>query len=754
LLEFAWRRKIAFQPLGSTLRTAISATLASDGNTLDAESSRELLIALMRDIRLADESPSDEVLTSLIEQYGSADDVSRLETGYQRCLLARDKSDLTLLDAELRKLKSDDPVWKIRIAALWAEVGYNNVASRLLAEANDELDHSYRLDRASLWIKSRLAWANTLYRMSDADRASGGNDRVQTREFKELSIDPIDEINRFRNLAQEIQANRYEVSEVTPLFSPGHYRESPRSANGEADESSVLNRYELDQLIEFAGIPARLNQVNYVAFAMTGTAKVTYDVTYDWYIFLIRGLHSQNDKPFEKYFGRTAIARLSNEVSQALIKAVLDGIEFWIKRGKESHGDDRKVDWRFAVDRLRLFVNVLSRLSVRMTEDEAKRTFKLGIDLAVDSGLVHPWLYAAFGDLGQQASAAISPLRRGGLALAAVKFPLAAERGVQARNWPNPATWLWSVKPSRETGDMQWSARVSELLAAVAVNNESREDAAVRLAYLSIEKVLTSDEEKAFGDALWSITDGTEFALPIKAGLLDSTFLELPSPDSIDKNQRLAYRLFEMDLHATLPREGSLDSYDSSDCQSRLLSMKNAYKLGLRPSALHAAKLFDQIVDWSAPTNKEGDPFLISTDRFHNEELLLGDVLAQVIVSEMKRSDITEERFQRYRQFVERNRSGSGLSGLIYFLKELPGQHDIVTKLVDRSMIGANQFRVANAAVAMIVWPDVTKDSGVPELSSGLLDKLVTLIAVRHGYGLSALLIAATSLLGKGEVVR
>lgn len=749
LFEFLWRRKLAFHPLGPKLRKEVSDILELEGKALSRQYRFEFVVALMRDLRLTEDSPTAEQLGSLEQMMGEQDEQARFEIGYQRCLLARDRLDLPVLLAEVGKLATVDPICKLRLAALWSEVGHHTVSSKLIIEANAELDALHRLDRDSLSIKSRLGWANTFCRMKDAGRFVKGG-RVKVRDFKDLRIDPPGEIDHFRKSAQEIQARRYDSAEITPLFNPGHYRESPRRNNGEVDESSYLSRYELDQLVEFAGAPARLNHVDFVANVMVSTAKVTYAETFDWYIFLLRGLHSHLDKAFEKYFSRIAIARLPSAVSQQLIGAIRDGISFWIRRRKESHGVDRKDDLNFVTDRLRLYAMALSRLTVRMSEEDAAATYRSALERAVDSSSGHHWLMEAFGDLGSRAVMAISPRDRGNMALDAIMFPLAGEQKARTQFWPNPVTWFWNIKPNRSDSEPHWGVRIAQLIAACTKDNGSREEAVVRLAYLSIEKALTEDETAAFAEALWSSTDESENALPLASGLLDSTFLELPSPDYIPIKDRVKRRLFGQELATLLPSELASDAYDSASCHAHLLSLRNTSKLGLRVEPDRAAELFDQIVSWTPPKLNDRDDVFSGPSNLAEIESLVGDVLGQVVVPALSVAEMTEQRFSAYVDFVSKRASWSGLSGLIYFLAALPDRLELIANTVERGLTVANHFPVANAALAIMTWSEMPAELGIPKLPDSLIDKLVLLVAARYEHGISVLTLTVTRLQTRG----
>ena len=741
LFEFVWRRKTAFHPLGKELLDFVTKILEEGAGSLDKDLRREFIVALMRDTRLTHDAPSYDDLRSLEERFGGEDEELRLEITYQRCLLARDKMDLQVLLNELAHLRSDTPIWKLRQAALWSEVGRHHHASKLIMEANDDLDKSHRLDRTSFWIKSRLGWANWLYQIKNLARASKTSADARNRDFKELKIDPSEEIDHFHTSAREIQAARHESPEIMPLFNLGHYRESSRADRGEVDESAALKRYELDQLTEVVGIPTRLNNVDLIATAITNIAKVTHAKTSDWYVFLIRGLHSQYDKPFEKYFNRIAIAQLSNDAAQQLILIVREGISFWIKRRGESHGQPE--DWGFSTDRLRLLIMVLSRLTVRMKEEEASEAFAFALKLATDPNLSHHWLLDAIGDLARQAVYAIPSNRRGDLAVASITFPLSSEKGIEPRFWPNPVGWLWNSKPHRAPDDSAWGQRISQLVAATRENQKSREEASLRLAYLALEGSLSESESASFGEALWSITGEGEYALPVRTNLLDSTFAELPAKEGIDPAARVRHQLFEVDLGLILSPARPISSIDLGENRSIMQSMRNAYKLGIKPEAKRAQEYFDLITSWEPPKADDVDPFTSLVHYRRDIEALAGDLIGQVFLPELAVTELTDQRSEKLLAFVFRTHSWSGLSGATYFIAADPDKGDSVAKIIEKGIASSVHNRVANAVMALLTWVDVATARGIPPPPNSITKKLIQLIEAKHEQGLHSLLYAA-----------
>ena len=83
---------------------------------------------------------------------------------YERALWARDGLDFAALEATVALIEGRDPVWKLRKAALYAELGDVQSARAFATEALAESRSHYLKDRDSVWALSRLAWTRNVAR--------------------------------------------------------------------------------------------------------------------------------------------------------------------------------------------------------------------------------------------------------------------------------------------------------------------------------------------------------------------------------------------------------------------------------------------------------------------------------------------------------------------------------------------------------------------------------------------------------------
>jgi len=746
LYELVWRRTIGFLPLEEPLEKAVKGFLSVDLPDVDTALSAELALGLMRDARVSNNADAVTLWSQYIEKKTEAGSQLRLAARYQLCLFARDLLDFALLSKLTEDLASDEPEWRLRRAALLSETGQFVKAIKLMRDAADDLEKRARLDRTSLWIKSRLGWADWLSRAVDAAHFNRRENPARERDFRDSQIDPFEEIEQIGTAsAREEEGMRNDAVDVMPLFEAGHYKDGGRRR---ARGDGVLNRYEADQLIEAVGLPIRIGSMSLCGSMAISTAETSYRPTADWYGWLLRSLHSHYDDAFNIYFGRLAIARLSKEVAETLVSVCNTAVDFWLERFRSARVPDERDDFGHALDQLRLYIMALAHLTPRMSIVEAISAYRKGVALARVEDLRHHWLIEAIGNLLSYAAQSVPKSRRGELALDAMEFPLASEKGVQPQLWPKVATSLWGSIP-RRLDNPRWRSRIDQLIEATR-SSQSREDAILRLTYLAERGGLQEDERLAFGDALWSKLDAGANPLPVESGLLESTFLELPAPAGVDVQARVQARVVNANLEEILALPKPLSAAVLSDKPNQLLALQNTKALGLSIGSQRATQLFDQLTSWSPTAGQRDDPFSSSMIRGFNDRLrqTIGDILAHVVVPEMAASDRTDARGHTLIDFVTRNHAWRALPGLPHFVASVASLENNVVAILRRAIWGGDHQQVGSAASAVAIWSKLA-DGGLfsRQVPRALIDAILAAIEARPAQGLQTLLYAADKLI-------
>lgn len=568
LYEYMWRYTVTFERLRKPLYDALIEIMGLAAGQIDGHHRLHFAVSLMREARADGDRANFEKWDAIVKAEAQPDASELADALYQRALFLRDDYDLDGLAKAASTLIGEGPLWQLRKAGLFAEVGEHVKATKLIKDATAELERAYRLNRNSIWLKSCLAWASWLTRVADMGNFRRRSELPRARDFRDLSIDPSGELEALENSADDIRRKEQdEDAEIIPLFEPGRYREGKIKLVAQPDEAGFGILYELDQLMEVVGVPMRLNHVQIAAGAAVSIARTTYSHSAGWYIWLLRGLHAHLDSPFIRYFGRLAMAQLSNEVAETL-RAKLDAaISHWYNVFTRSMGEDQRDNRSIALDELRLVLFAQSHLTVRMSVEQAISAFQQGARLANDPAINHWWLIEAAGDLAKYALAAVPRNRQSELALSVMEFPLSSERGGHIPTWPDITKAITEAKPTRDPHDIRWDHRIRQLVEAAAPGSTGRPEAIERLTYLSLHDSLKPNEREAFAQAMWAKLDGKPEPLPAETNLLENMFAQLPAPAEIDASSRVTARILARSLTGTMNSSGAVNSRLFADQQ-------------------------------------------------------------------------------------------------------------------------------------------------------------------------------------------
>jgi hypothetical protein len=752
LAEFLWCYVIRLMDLDVMLRDAIVALMEEASPPIERGPRLKFAVALMRDARLERHDGNFEKWSTLIDSEVNADDAERLEANYQRCLRLRDQLNLVELGKLVSELESENPIWRLRQAGIYAEVGEYEKATKLIKHATADFEKAYRLDRNSMWIKSCLAWASLLSHATDLGNFRRRGEPVRIREFQKFRIDPDSELDSLKNQADKLRSKEEdEAIAVTPLFDAGSYRQGKPKIPAQPSVEGFGCLVALDQLMELTGVPLRINHVEIAAGAAKSIMKVTFQHDARWYALLLRAMHSHFDKSFDCYFSRVAIAQLSQDVADQVRRKLDDSITFWSRRCAISIGEERDKDRSVAIDELRLALTAQSRMTVRMTVDQALEAFQCGAKIVRDSSILHPWIIDAACDLAKYALEAIPSERRSSIAFEVIQFPLDCERGGHPTGRPDLIGVIDAVKPERDWQDLRWDQRIRELLDMAAPDAIGRAEAINCLAYLSKHGTLKPDEHEAFAEVLWSKLDEGTPPLPADTMLLASAYVSLPAPTGVDPIALVKSRIFDRDLEQVMNYAGPLDTRVISEKQRHLISFYNTAPLKLFMAESRAQELFDQIVKWTececSPRDPVGSEFIQGFNTFIRQ--IAGDILSFVLVPAMSNEAKNEERLLALLSFLSQSKCWSSVRALPNFIETVPTMEEPVIMAIHRGLSADQHPMITGAAAALVRWSELHETKALPSVPRKLIEKLLSMIEANKDEGLHILLNAATSLTDK-----
>lgn len=754
LYEIAWRHSITFEYIVPWLVEALFQVANPDEPCiLGKHQQMEIALALLKNSRWleANDQAGQQViqehikaLVAILEKHAQYLPDCAAEMTYHQALVVRDELDYVSLEALVEKIAGEDPAWKLRRAALLMELGRFDEGAQLAAKAYGELRENYRRDRHSIPILSRLVWAHWMLELAHRRNFNKTPEELPAFAesiYRKWKCDPWTWVESLQDKVNK-QQEQYIKSQnpIEPLFEQGHYRDNSNNYSTSNDTSIFLL---LDGLSRCVGIPLRSVAGTAEKLIMSGGVGVDL-----WdYTLAIRASSSESSPSIKNVFTRIGVACASKEVVETLVKRILIAIDYWriqrIKGGAEQQG--------YALSTLRVLMEVLARLVVRLSPDKAKEIFRLAISLGQQESLRHRWLFDTIDSLLTHSLKSIPAAEQGELLVDALAFSLQSEvTSSDFPRYPNPVIDYLNARntyPGLER-------RILELIAAIApIGTISSNSALLRLLPLvQKEAFLTRNERDKLAKAIWG-NEPTYQDLP-NIGLFPHALLLLPSPDIEQVKALIRIYLYEHGEDVLVDTQRELRSYPSPEIQRAVnihTSMANAAAnetIRLFPTPKQALALFDRLVMWRPKI--ENDDFL-GTANSERKRLIesIGNALSYAIAPALSDEMEIIARFEQLKEFnAEIEGAISVLPAFVYFAHINDSIASAIEKLIQKALQGRDASEVSYAAIALQKWMGLSEATCAPQLTR-LISRLITIIETGRTVGLQQLLWVAGELFKK-----
>jgi len=666
---------------------------------------------------------------------------------YLRGLHGRDSLNMAAISAAVPNIRGDDPVWLLRRAALLCELRDPKGAARLVRSALLDIRRRRALDRRSLWLVSRESWARFMWRtLSSELRKEEEGDLELADEwppnYSNMRIEPWDELNALESelRAEQDRADKYSGGEKAH-FEAGSWTPAGKGGRHWVAPWVIPVEWLTRRLADTVGVPANAGSYDILSGRLARAVASSGEHNDSACIWRVASyLDSEDGDLINAWFGRIEVAALPQSVVDELSAALQGSIEFWGVTLGSQHGA-----YSEHVSRLRVFLQLLSRLSVRANPDIAGKLFNLAIRTFEQGGAKHWWIYKSTANLIARSLSAIPPAQRGAHVGEMLTFPLPKEAKVTgiSRDWPefSESFHARDVTLSRPPGD--WEGRIAELTNLVAKDNGNQRHRAIQRLWLLVDKnVLTKAELSRFADALWSQRT-TPAGLPFDEDFFPGIFLQLPEPNAGDAKAAFDFEIVQPLLVGSCG-PGSLESiaYVGSEADKgrgtrpfsdvvALALIKaigkpartddtqaaaSAIAFGLLPVATLDEEASDKL--WSWATADDGGrgmmflPYLVRRNPERGQEATTRLTRA-LNARDFARVNVALETVRRWAHLVERDSFpdiiGAAIASLIAIRREpaLFRALDVCVDLVERKMLDVKDLeRVRDGLTELFVETD------------------------------------------------
>ena len=561
--ELVWRREILLEPISSRLESAAEEVLEHvdcadrtfegiSDPTIDWSAVREewrnTALALLRAARFRFD---DELFGRRIEALGPfVDDHPDVyhRVHQERCLRAIYSLDFERLERLLEEWIAEecDPIWIIRKAALLWESDRNDEATELVKRALEAI-RTIPDAAGSAAGASREGWA--LWSAFTMD-----NRQEFLKRWDELAALKCDAMLERDLIARQVKNN--EESKEAPAFDLGIRRvEGVRFSSFRPE----LAAYRALLLVEVAGLPPATRHASplgteVASRTLESAAEVLAMSQPELAIRLaLRVSNSETDAALNRVLSRSKAAVLTEGSVGTLSNVCIDVINYAFPRLKTVGSSRRSLFW---ITRMRVALEVLSRLALRATPDQTEAFLDIGLQCYKSVEVVgEHWLHTPVGNLLRRSWEALPSTRRAARAVDLLNTPITGMDNFSVaipEHLPDPGEFLQAEDlPSERPpeNDDQWRDVIRFLLRGLTGDEESRKRASRRILLMSDRGLLSEHEASSVAQSLWSGKYTAPDNLPAGTALFDWAFLLLPEPKPGMAEQRFRLKWLDGDTN-------------------------------------------------------------------------------------------------------------------------------------------------------------------------------------------------------------
>ena len=451
LRELVWRRGILLEPISIDLEGAANEVLNQidcEMHTIEGAHARrddwaeireawtEVALTLITDARLdCDSSLFEERVGALRPLAQDSPDVEH-RIHQEHCLWALYSLDFDRLNDLLNgwTVENCDPVWMLRKAALLTEAYRYDDSVPLVQTALSVLRQNPEESR-SIASASREGWAL-------ASTLTVDNRQNIFREWSRLASLKCDAAAETERLRRSM--SRSNEQDEAPSFDLG-VRQGTRVRFSNLGRFRLLAAYRAIRLLEMVGVPPVNNPGRDSGMPMSlvsGLLALAADelVATDPKLamrLVLRVCNYDKDKTLQRVLSRSHVARLTDDDAGELARLCIGMIEHALPLLFVSEVAIGHISW---VERLRVALEVLSRLTLRLPLHMVRRTLDLGLECyRTDRVAQHSWLGDPLGNLLERAWEALPKNDRANRSLELLTAPMAGLDNFPANaNCPDP----------------------------------------------------------------------------------------------------------------------------------------------------------------------------------------------------------------------------------------------------------------------------------------------------------------------------
>lgn len=731
IYELIWRREILLDPLSYKLESAAQDVLQridcqnrAIGNVVEPRTEiewsdvrqnyRNVLLALLTNTRLRFCSETFEKRLKELDDFKNdhLDVAHRIY--HERCLWAIYSLDYKSLQDLLTEwsLEGCDPIWMVRKATLLYEINRVNEANELTAQALEAI-RNIPDSTSSVAGPSREGWALNLaaviestisfmrFRRSDPNMIEFPADPKKFynrwRELAPMKCDTGSEIHEYKNaLASTIKSDTGASFDLGREVIPGIQFSN-------IEEERLRAPYRTIRLSEVAALPTfGFGTLKSVA------EKISVSDPEMATRLILRTLSDDGDNSIKQILSRTHVALMPVELARKLARICDSVIKYSLPRigvvDTSGYGS-------FWTERMRVSMEVLSRLVVRLDPEEVEEVFNNSL-LAYNNTYIAqaPWFYQSLRNMLSRSWLSLPKQHQVARILDLLSAPIIRVGNTLHSHllYPDPSELLQKqLLPPERTNDNErsWQQIVSQLARGLNEGGNIRKRSSLWVSHIVSWNRLTEEEIDKVAQALWNETFMEPTGLPKETSLFEWGFMVLPEPEPGLAEKRFRDRYLS-NRENVIENKGELS--ETLDQVGKAISGLKSYGKSLTLSKTEKEFVIDILRQWAEaplPKPKNPEPFISrhSVDQFIESEIKgVSAILTDVQIP----TDLAERLYEKMEGLSDLKFSVFGfIPGLSMVLK---GRFNEFTDTMKLGLVSQNKDQARAALRTLSHWLSLT----------------------------------------------
>ncbi|MFK0684841.1 SIR2 family protein [Ochrobactrum sp. BD67] len=704
LFELAWRHETCFWPLSRSYRDAIRQEyLQGHAGYLTRAEQVRLCTFLTAECRRDEDHEGFEFWISTLKSFD--DQVATVEAVYNRALNARREFDYETMEKLAPQIIGDDPIWKLRQGMIYSFLRDEEVSADCIHSALVEVKKRRTKDRDSIWLLSREAWALWIYHSAQHVLRSRNLKQPYIGDwptrFSIKNCDPWEYISYTDRLASEaFQKLHKERVRKTPGFNAGDYRDSSNTTYF-VNHANVSTLDIFIRLQETVGIPSSLAYTNLLKTRLSSSMEAEWASGRQSISLTSTLIHNAKEGLIDTAFNRIEIANMDISDVHVLVDRIKIYVTYFTNRGNSKNTFEY-------IEEIKVGIEILSRLSVRLSVDLAKELYNWTIDWISEQKNIHWTLFKNLENLLERALEAIPRHAKAELAETALFLPLPGDisNGGLERDWPELISKFEANDIARPTNNLRWSERIAQLINAVRSGDSlNRSRALMRLRLLYQAHALTDDENSELASAIWQKSDNDQ-SWPECTGLLPHIFLQLPEDKPGKSIDIFGFKVVNVISNGNLHADTLLTLHGGVIISNEIVnSFKDKFIF-----------IFRSCLNWNKKTEKS--PLFWNNSKLENDNMrfAISNTLSSAILPEMSAEDFTAEDKQLWGQKLMMD--GQIVATAYEYSRIFPDKLQDAVRAIRKSIYSKDAPTIGSGLFAVRCFAKAARESNVtvPEL--------------------------------------